>query len=59
MSFVQCLKTKGFTALHVIWIESFVKFTYVRAHVPVSQVTVIIQYLENCASVVLPLPADF
>lgn len=59
MSFVQCLKTKGFDALHVIWIESFMKFMYVHAHVPLSQVTVIIQFLENLTSMVLPLPPDF
>lgn len=43
-------KIKGCDALHVIWIKSFIKFMYVRAHVPVSQVTVIIQYLENLTS---------
>lgn len=35
MSFVQCLKTKGFHALHVLWIQSFIKFMYMCAHVPV------------------------
>lgn len=59
MSFVYCLKIKGFDALPVIRIKSFMKFMYVRAHVPVSQVIVIIQYLENLTSMVLPLPPDF
>lgn len=39
--------------------ESFMKFMCIHAHVPVSQVPVIIQDLENLTSMVLPLPPDF